>query len=92
MTLDELKASEADTETEVIDIEEEVDEDDGSLEQNLLEACAQIDKLLTMMEQIVIVPKGRAVKRLPRHFTDVMEEAHEFLEDLEYQRDDDAEE
>ena len=96
MTLDELKAEAGDVETEVIDISEEVDDDtddvDASLEENLMEACQKIDQLLGIMEQIVIVPKGRVIKRLPRHFQDMMEEAHEFLEEIEYERESETEE
>ena len=96
MTLEELNAEAAVKDGEVVDpLEEEVDDDvepDTSLEENLQEACETIDKLLAMMEGIVITPRGRVVHRLPRHFQDVMEEASEFLEELDYAREEDNEE
>lgn len=89
MDLNELRTADAALEEEVEEGEtaDDSEEPDTTLEDNLQEACERLDALLSTMEAIVYIPKGRKIQRLPRDFKDVMEEAAEFLEDVEYQRD-----
>ena len=88
MDLTELRTTDKALEEEVEENEDETaEEPDTTLEDNLQETCEKIDALLGVMEATVYVPKGRKIQRFPRNFKDVMEEATEFLEDIDYQRD-----
>ena len=87
MDLTELKTETDALEEEVEEGEVDETELDTTLEDNLQEACQNVDALLTTMEAILYIPKGRKIQRLPRDFKDVMDTAAEFLEDLDYERD-----
>ena len=87
MDLTELRTTNEELEEEVEEGEVDETELDTTLEDNLQEACQNLDALLATMEAILYIPKGRKIQRLPRHFKDVMDTAAEFLEDLDYERD-----
>ena len=87
MDLTELRTADAALEEEVEEGEVDETELDTTLEDNLQEACQNLDALLATMEAILYIPKGRKIQRLPRDFKDVMDTAAEFLEDLDYERD-----
>ena len=87
MDFTELRTADAALEEDVEEGEVDETELDTTLEDNLQEACQNVDALLATMEPILYIPKGRKIQRLPRDFKDVMDTAAEFLEDLDYERD-----
>ena len=75
MKLDELE--EGEREEECCDPED----DENPITPALIDCLHHLDSCLKMMERVRI--KGKKVTFVPKHMTDVMEEASEFLEEYE---------